>query len=116
MFYDWTVLEKAFKLGEIYPHYLFYIYKVLCHSITFLFVLMGTNISHTQVGGTNIFTLWGGGDKHLLHTGGNKYFFYIQGGTNIFLLMMIIVETVSRANILFSEAGKPPAGTRVLGR
>ena len=65
----------------------------------------GTNISHTQVGGgqTNCLSP---GDKHFLHT---------EGGTNIFLMMMITVGNVSGANILSSEARKPPAGARIPG-
>ena len=34
--------------------------------------------------------------------------FLYMGGTNIFLMMMIIVENVSGANILSHEARKPP--------
>ena len=56
---------------------------------------LGTNISHTQQGGTNIF--------------------YKLGGANIFLIIMIIVENVSGASIMSSEARKPPAGARILG-
>ena len=43
--------------------------------------------------------------------------FYTQrgGGTNIFLMMMITGENVSGANILSSEARKPPAGARIPG-
>ena len=65
----------------------------------------GTNISHTQVGGgqTNCLSP---GDKHFLHT---------EGGTNIFLMMMITGGNVSGANILSSEVRKPPAGARIQG-
>ena len=65
------------------------------------------------------------GDKHFSHTGGggqtnclspgDKHFLHTEGGTNIFLMMMITVGNVSGANILSSEARKPPAGARISG-
>ena len=66
------------------------------------------------------------GDKHFSHTGGEggdkqivcprgTNIFLYMGGTNIFLMMMIIVENVSGANIPSSKARKPPAGARILG-
>ena len=55
---------------------------------------LGTNISHTQQGGTNIF--------------------YKLGGANIFLIIMIIVENVSGASIMSSKARKQPAGSRMM--
>ena len=81
----------------------------------------GSNIFHTQVKrgrGTNISDTQRGGGTHFYAQGGTNNF-YTQGGTNIyytqggienFLMMMIIVENVSRANILSSEVRKPPAG------
>ena len=65
----------------------------------------GDKIFYTQVGGgqTNCLSP---GDKHFLHT---------EGGTNIFLMMMKTVGNVSGANILSSEARKPPAGARIPG-
>ena len=57
------------------------------------------------------------GDKHFSHTSGrrDKHFLHTEGGTNIFLMMMITVGNVSGANILSSEARKPPAGARIPG-
>ena len=118
---------------------LIYIYKALCLSVRLsvcyvfvcprgtnnLFVPRGTNISHTQVGGgtnklfvpggqTFLTHKWGGGQTNCLSPG-DKHFLHTEGGTNIFLMMMITVGNVSGANILSSEARKPPAGARIPG-
>ena len=95
----------------------------VCPCVTFLFVPGGQTIclspgdkhfSHTGGGGTNKLFV-PRGQTFLTHRGGGQTFFFIHRGTNIFLMMMIIVENVSGANIPSSEARKPPAGTRILG-
>ena len=79
------------------------------------FLLTGaTNIIYTQ-GGTNIFYTKGVGKHFLYLREGDKHLLYI-GGINIFLMMMIIVDNVSGANILSSEVRKPPAGLEFWAR
>ena len=99
-----------------------------------LFVPGGQTICLSPGGQTFLTHRWGGGqtnclspgDKHFSHTSGgggqtnclspgDKHFLHTEGGTNIFLMMMITVGNVSGANILSSEARKPPAGARIPG-
>ena len=47
------------------------------------------------------------GDKHFSHTA--------RGGNKHFLMMKIMIENVSEANILSSKARKLPAGARISG-
>ena len=84
----------------------------VCLSVTLLFVPGGQTICLSPGGQTFLTHRWGGQTNCL--SPGDKHFLYM-GGTNIFLMMMIIVENVSGANIASSEARKPPAGARISG-
>ena len=68
------------------------------------------------------------GEKHFSHTaGGGTNNLFVPRGTNIsliqlkgegdkhFSIIMMMIENVSEANILSSEARKPPAGARISG-
>ena len=62
-------------------------------------------------------------DRHFRQRGGQAFFyaggkgqtFSMHSGGQIFFMIMIIIENVSEANILSSEARKPPAGARIYG-
>ena len=81
-----------------------YVYPSVCPCVTLLFVPRGTKISHPQVGG----------DKQIVCPRGTNIF-HIQGGDKHFPYEDDAAGNVSGANILSSEARKPPAGARIQG-
>ena len=61
-----------------------------------------------------------GGQTFFTHSINNFYLQRVQmslykGGNKHYFMIMIIIENVSEANILSSEARKPPAGARISG-
>ena len=57
------------------------------------------------------------GDKQFVCPPGDKHFSHTAkgGGDKHFSIIMMMIEDVSEANILSSEARKPPAGARISG-
>ena len=56
----------------------------------------------------------GGRGKHFIYTGGKIVFIHGEVDKHCFMIM-IMIGNVSKANILSSEARKPPAGARISG-